>query len=179
MCSKKRKVCIIVLILIVIMCAARILYININNSGPDSQVYKYGEICTYKNINYKIIDSKVYDSMDEIKQYDFHFDQSDTFPSKLLVIGVELTYIGDEEQYKFSTREMHVQASAWTNGICDISYENNSNVLEKGISKTAYILVEIVNSGFTISQKHWENVYDLDYELVVSTYPEINIMKCK
>lgn len=180
--KKKKIVTITVALIISIIFIIRVVYVNVkyNDIMPHKIVYKYGEQCTYKDVVYQVKDWKVYDSEDEAREYigegvyDIYEGES-----KVVIVAVDVTYIGDADTYKLSLSNKHIQSGGWTNGIIRTARFSSDRELVKGETKTIYLYVNVSNTVSAISPSEFSRIDKRKFEFVLSTYPDIIIMECQ
>lgn len=176
---KRKKIIILFVALMFIGIFVRIIYVNVSCVRTGKYVYDQGEECSYNDIVYKIKSVNIYDNVDDAREY---FEKSEfensAYESKILVIGVDVTYIGDQDKTNLLVSKFHIQFGAYTNGIWNTSKLQNDKELIKGQTKTVYLVTNIVNSKYLLSKSSWNHLDSKKCELVLSTYPDIIIMKC-
>lgn len=177
--KRNKKIIFIIILLLVIVSAARIFYININYKRLKKDVYKAGMICNYEGFDYKVKSYNVYENIEDLKQYNFDVNNNIYYPTKYVLIELECTYTGGEEKAELYLNNWIIQAGQWKNGIIDVNFEDSSNEFIPNQTKTVYLYTGIVNSGFTIKDKNWNNIENLDYQMVLAKYPMVYILKCK
>lgn len=178
----KKYTKIIVSIIIIICIFLRIFYLNLNYGKTCKYEYEYefGEECCFNDIIYKIQSVNIYDDIEDAREFFGKSQQEEnTYEQKIIVIGVEVTYVGDKDNTTLYVSKDHIQIGSYTNGIWNTLRLQQDRELIKGQTKTVYLITSIVNSKYAISKKSWENPPIGKCELVLSTYPQIIIMKCK
>ena len=176
----KRRIQIIAVIIIIICIVSRIIYVNVYSDKVDKYVYEFGEECCFNDIVYKIRSVNVYDDIEEARQFFEKSQQEENFyEQKIVVIGVDVTYVGDEEKTTLLVSKNRIQIGACSNGMWNTARLRKDSELIKGESKTVYLITSIVNSKYAISKKSWDSPPLEKCELVLSTYPQAIIMKCK
>lgn len=175
-----KRIRIIVSIIIVICISARIIYINVDdNNRACKYEYRFGEECCFNDIVYKIQSVNVYDDIEEAREFFVKSQQEENvYEQKIIVIGVEVTYVGDEDKTTLYVSKNHIQMGSYTNGIWNTTKLREDRELIKGQTKTVYLITSIVNSKYAISNESWNNPPIEKCELILSTYPQIIIMKC-
>lgn len=178
--SKKRKMCVFIAVFIFIIYIARVVYVNANYDKPHEYIYDKGTECIYNDFKYYVKQHNIYDGDDEeFLDYNFNINRGkNNSPTKYLVIELNCTYVGEQDKEKLSTMTWRVQTNTWHNGIYDVKYSDNINEFTPNQTKNIYLCVGIVNSGYTIRNSHWNNLDNLDYQLILRSYPEIVILKC-
>lgn len=176
----KRRTQIITVIIIIICIVLRIIYVNVHSDKADKYVYEFGEECCFNDIVYKIRSINIYDDIEEARQFFEKSQQEENvYEQKIVVIGVDVTYVGDEEKTTLFVSKNRIQIGAYTNGIWNTARLQKDRELIKGETKTVYLITSIVNSKYAISEKSWDSPPLEKCELVLSTYPSIIVLKCK
>lgn len=177
--KKRKQIAAAAAILVFCVCIARIIYVNASSERPSRFVYEKGEACTYQDMTYRISDCSIYEQEEDVQRYisDFSDQGKQLYETRYVVIGMEVTYVGTEQQKKFSKSGMHVQANAWTNGIEAYEFTDQDSILLPNQTKKVYMCVRVVHSKWTVTEHFWTHLEDRPYEVVLSTYPDIIIMK--
>lgn len=178
---KKKRIGLGAVIIAFVLCFGRIIYVNAGYVKPARTVYRIGQECIYKDFSYKVTGRTVYDTAGEITETTYQ-DVSDTaereYQTKYVVIGLSVTYVGEQEKGEFSISGLNVQSGPWSNGLSNFyDLMRDDRELVRGEPKMFYMISTL--SSASIAKSSWNGLKDRKYELVLSAYPEIIIMECQ
>lgn len=179
--NKKKIICQLVLICLLVLYFARVILVNLRYDKPDIVIYKKGDVCTYGDFSFcmKTKEFMTYDEIrrnfSEIKE-DYSVNDGDLF----MIVGFDVTYNGDEEKATPKLTSVRFQSEGWFNGeeYAMLSILNPAGrEIMRGETKRIHLAV--YTGKITFADKDWMNVRNRQYNMTLSTYPDVIRMRCE
>ena len=175
---KKKITIVIIVCFFIIIYIIRVLNLNNNAFHVKKEMYEMGEICSFNDFQYKILDCEVMDEVTLKNRYDVEYKEEIPVAVDYIVTTMEITYIGEKETAD-ANRVFYQVSGAWTNGgntkLKELINKDGFEV-KRGQTKVIRTVTNIVEPQ--LSKKEWKDRYNRKYEIYLSTLPKEVVLKC-
>lgn len=175
--GRSRAVFLLLAALAVILYTVRVCAVNLSYDKPKLIIYEKGDVCELGDFSYCVRTKELLTQLELQKRYGATPIQNYETESVLLV-GIDITYNGAEESAR-PDMDITFESKAWRNGaITQWTYQINpeSTYIARNETKRIYIATSVAK--ITFAKRHWNSITHRSYQIVLSTYPDLIVMRC-
>lgn len=177
----KKKLLLVCIMFFIALYTARVCYVNFNYKKPRIITYDRGEICQYGDFLF-CMQTKEFKTYGDIKQtygsitMSNEIDDDETF----LVVGFDVTYNGNEERENPKISGICFQSGSWSNGEeYPMLALLNPDGIDIKMDETKRIYLAASLNWQTFAKSDFPRIRNRQYNMTLSTYPDVIRMRCE
>ena len=172
---KNKIIGIVVAVVMVIVSAIRIVYINTNAEEYKvyTRTYNKGETFNYKDYDIKVNSIDILNRQEFIEQYgDCNLEYDDIY---FVVVSIDYSFVGSEQSKPLEVSNFVLTSGVWQNGaeLFTMMKINGKNSDKQEVQD--YKLVFYIDKR-AYSKSGWKKIYSQKYQLGIQQYPYFTVV---